>query len=169
MRLMGIDPGTQVLGWGVVDLPGRNSVYVDCGAIIAPKKAPIAERLASIGDQLSETIARFAPTHAGVEKAFFGRNANAALRVGEARGVALAELARANVEVTELTATEVKKAVTGTGAARKAQVARMVGALMGLAKPPEPEDAADALAIAICLAHRLAVPGGACDGNGPKR
>jgi crossover junction endodeoxyribonuclease RuvC len=160
MRLLGVDPGTQVLGWGVVDLVHADPVYVECGAVVAPRGAPVPERLAYIADCLRDVIRRLAPEAAAVEKAFFGRNANAALRVGEARGVALAELARAGVSVDELTPSEVKKAVTGTGSAQKGQVQRMVAALLKRPCLPEPADAADALAIAICLAHRLAGPRG---------
>jgi crossover junction endodeoxyribonuclease RuvC len=158
VRILGIDPGTCVLGWGVVDLAGRNPAFVQCGALIAPARAPVAQRLALIADQLRAVIAEYAPGISAVEKAFFGKNANAALRVGEARGMALTELARAGVTVEELTPSEVKKAVTGTGGAQKHQVQRMVAALLGCRTLPEPMDASDALALAICLAHRLTAP-----------
>ena len=100
MRLIGIDPGTQTLGWGVMDVKGRKLTLVACGAHSAPKRAKsVAVRLAAIGDLLAETIRVHRPDVAAVERAFFGKNASAALRVGEARGVALAELARAGVRV----------------------------------------------------------------------
>jgi len=160
VRLIGIDPGTQTLGWGVIDVEGRKLSLVACGAHSAPKSAKsVAARLAAIGDKLAETIKEHRPDVAAVERAFFGKNASAALRVGEARGVALAELARAGVRVEELTPAEVKKALTGSGAARKPQVQMMVGAVLGRREPIEPLDASDAVAIAICLAHRLGPDG----------
>jgi crossover junction endodeoxyribonuclease RuvC len=158
VRLLGVDPGTQLLGWGVIDVSGKNTTYVACGALKAPGSKPVAVRLAAIADALRDLISEYKPDRGAVEKAFFGKNANAALRVGEARGMALTELARAGVPVEELTATEVKKAVTGTGGAHKSQVQRMVAALLGLRTVPTPADASDALAIAICLAHRLSSP-----------
>jgi crossover junction endodeoxyribonuclease RuvC len=160
VRLIGIDPGTQTLGWGVIDVRGRTLTLVACGAHSAPKRAKsVAARLAAIADALAATVREHRPDVAAVERAFFGKNASAALRVGEARGVALAELARAGVRVEELTPAEVKKAVTGTGAARKAQVQMMVGAILGCPKPIQPLDASDAVAMAICLAHRLGPDG----------
>ncbi|MHC4506518.1 MAG: crossover junction endodeoxyribonuclease RuvC, partial [Planctomycetota bacterium] len=130
------------------------------GAVSPPKKVKrVPERLAAIADGLAETIREHRPDLAAVERAFFGKSATAALRVGEARGVALAELARAGVRVEELTPAEVKRAVTGTGGARKQQVQLMVGAILGCEKPIEPLDASDALALAVCLAHRVTANG----------
>ncbi len=164
-RLMGVDPGTQVVGWGVVDLDGRRPVFVACGAIRAKdRKAPVGERLASIADKLAELVREYEPDAAAVEKAFFGKSAASALRVGESRGVILAELARAGVPVEELAPREVKKAVTGTGSAEKRQVQLMITAILGLTKSPEPLDASDAVAMAITLAHRTTIPS-----PGPKR
>ena len=163
MRLIGVDPGTQTLGWGVIDIEGRTLTLVACGAHSAPKDAKsrksVAVRLAAIADSLAETIREYRPDVAAVERAFFGKNANAALRVGEARGMALAELARAGVRVEELTPAEVKRAVTGSGGARKQQVQMMVGAILGCRKLIEPLDASDAVAMAVCLAHRLGPDG----------
>jgi crossover junction endodeoxyribonuclease RuvC len=155
VRLIGIDPGTHIIGWGIVDLPSKRPVFVACGALVAPDGEGVPMRLAFLADRLAEVIRDQHPDVAAVEKAFFGKNANAALRVGEARGVALAELARAEVEVHELTPAEVKRAVTGSGAARKPQVQRMVAALLECRTLPEPADASDALALALCLAHRI--------------
>ena len=160
MRLIGVDPGTQTLGWGVIDVEGRKLTLVGFGAHSAPKGAKgVAPRLAAIADSLARTVREHRPDVAAVERAFLGKSASAALRVGEARGVVLAELARAGVRVEELTPAEVKKAVTGTGAARKAQVQMMVGAILGCAEPIEPLDASDAVALAVCLAHRLGPDG----------
>ncbi len=155
MRILGVDPGTQVLGWGVIEVEGRKMSLVDCGAVSAPKEARgVPERLAAIGDEFAKIIRKYRPDAAAVERAFFGKNAASALRVGEARGVVLAELARAGVRVEEVTPTEVKRAVTGTGGARKKQVQLMVGAILGCSRPIESTDASDALAAAVCLAHR---------------
>ena len=160
MRLIGVDPGTQTLGWGVIDVRGRKLSLVACGAHRAPKRTrSVAARLAAIADALAETVREHSPDVAAVERAFLGKNASAALRVGEARGIVLAELARAGVRVEELTPAEVKRSVTGTGGARKAQVQMMVGAILGCSEPIEPLDASDAVAMAICLAHRLGPDG----------
>ncbi len=157
MRLIGVDPGTQVLGWGVIDVEGRKLTLVGRGAIEAPKSAKsVPERLAAIGDAFADVVREQKPDLAAVERAFFGKSATAALRVGEARGVALAELARAGVPVEELSPSEVKRAVPGTGGARKGQVQLMVGAILGVDLAGEPFDASDALALAVCLAHRIA-------------
>ena len=153
MRLLGVDPGTLILGWGIVTLE-KNPRLVACGAIRAKRSDAAPERLAQMGDVLAGVIREHRPDLAAVEKAFFGKSAAAALRLGEARGVVLAELARAGVPVEEITPKEVKRAVVGTGAAHKRQVHRLVTAILGLAEPPEPLDVSDALAIAVCLAHR---------------
>ena len=153
MRLLGVDPGTEVLGWGIVTLE-KNPRLVACGAIRAKRSQSAPKRLAQMADGLSGVIREHRPDIAAVEKAFFGKSAASALRIGEARGVVLAELARAGVPVEEITPAEVKRAVVGSGSAHKRQVQRMVAAVLGLAELPEPLDASDALAVAVCLAHR---------------
>ncbi len=153
MRLLGVDPGTQTLGWGIVTLE-KNPKLVACGAVRANRREAAAERLACMADSLAAIIEEHKPDRAAVEKAFFGKSAASALRIGEARGVVLAELARAHVPVEEITPAEVKRSVAGSGAAHKRQVQTMVTAILGLAEPPEPLDASDALAVALCLAHR---------------
>jgi crossover junction endodeoxyribonuclease RuvC len=156
VRLLGVDPGTETLGWGVIERKGRTLSLVGCGAHRAPRgAASVAERLASLTADLAGTIRTYRPDVAAVERAFFGKNAKAALRVGEARGAVLAELARAGVPVEDVTPREVKKAVVGTGGAQKRQVQLMTGAILECA-PPDDLDASDALAAAICLAHRMA-------------
>ena len=154
MRLLGVDPGTQVLGWGVVELTGREPRLVACGALRAKRSEGAPERLAHMADGLAEVIRRHRPDRAAVEKAFFGKSAASALRIGEARGVVLAELARAGVPVEEITPAEIKRAVAGQGNAHKRQVQRMVAAILGLAELPERLVASDALAVAVSLAHR---------------
>jgi crossover junction endodeoxyribonuclease RuvC len=153
MRLLGVDPGTEVLGWGVVTLE-KSPKLIACGVLRAKRRETPPQRLAHMADGLAEVIREQRPDRAAVEKAFFGKSAASALRIGEARGVVLAELARAGVPVEEITPSEVKRAVVGSGAAHKRQVQRMVTAILGLAEPPEPLDASDALAVALSLAHR---------------
>ena len=153
MLLLGVDPGTQVLGWGVVTLE-KIPRFVACGVIRAKRSISPPERLARMAKGLAEVIGEHRPDLAAVEKAFFGKSAVAAFRIGEARGVVLAELARAGVPVEEVTPAEVKRAVVGKGSAHKRQVQRMVAAVLGLAEPPGPLDASDALAIAVSVAHR---------------
>lgn len=153
MRILGVDPGTQILGWGVVTL-AKNPRLVACGALRAKRGAAVGERLAYMADGIAEVVREHKPDRAAVEKAFFGKSAASALRIGEARGVVLAELARAGVPVEEITPSEIKRAVTTSGAAGKRQVQRMVAAILGCTELPEPLDASDALAVAVCLAHR---------------
>jgi crossover junction endodeoxyribonuclease RuvC len=161
VRLLGVDPGTRTVGWGVIETRGRSPSLVACGACRAPKGARgVPERLAALADALGEVVHEHRPDAAAVERAFFGKNAEAALRVGEARGAILACLAREGVPVHEVTPAEVKRAVTGTGAAHKTQVQTMTAAVLGLDRPPEPLDASDAVAAAVSLAHRLTAPGG---------
>ena len=153
MRLLGVDPGTRALGWGIVTLE-KNPRLVACGAVRAKRREATPKRLARMADGLAEIVREHEPDRAAVEKAFFGKSAASALRIGEARGAVLAELARAGVPVEEITPAEVKRSVAGNGAAHKRQVQTMVTAILGLAEPPEPLDASDALAVALCLAHR---------------
>ena len=154
---MGVDPGTHVVGWGVIELDGARPRLVASGAITARPRDPVPAKLAAVADGLAELVRMHRPDAAAVEKAFFGKNATAALRIGEARGAVLAELARAGVPVEEVTPAEVKKAVTGTGAAHKRQVQMMTAAILGLREPETRLDVTDALAAAICLAHRVGV------------
>jgi len=168
-RVIGIDPGSRVTGWGVIELQGRRMALVACGAVTADEREPVPRRLALLADGLRRVLRTYRPEAAAVELAFFGKSASASLRIGEARGAALVELARAGVPVEEFTPSEVKKSVTGRGDAHKRQVQCMAGALLGCARAPEPLDASDALAAAICLAHRLGSPDGRSVGSGPSR
>jgi crossover junction endodeoxyribonuclease RuvC len=152
MRILGIDPGSNATGYGLVDRSARRLVHVAHGIVRPPRGAPLATRLAHIHHGLVEVIREFQPDVAVVEKVFLAANPRSALVLAQARGAALAALAGAGIEVGELAAREVKKAVTGSGAAGKLPIQVMVTKLLGLdAKPPS--DAADALAVAICQAH----------------
>lgn len=160
MLVIGIDPGTATTGYGLVRerLDGSLEV-VDVGAILTPAHTPMTERLLDLHRQLSHILNLHRPESAAVEKLFFQRNVRTALSVGQARGVALLALAQAGLEVAEYTPLEVKQAVVGYGGAEKAQVQQMVRALLGLDDIPRPDDAADALAIAICHLHSHRIKG----------
>lgn len=155
MRVLGIDPGTRVVGWGVVDRQGNALRAVAWGALRAPASGEVPARLRLLHEGLRALIAEHRPDRVAVEEAFFGKGARAALALGEGRGAALLAAALADVPVSQFPPATVKKAVTGRGAAAKEQVGAMVRVLLGLPSIPEPADAADALAVAICALHRV--------------
>ncbi|NJN52742.1 MAG: crossover junction endodeoxyribonuclease RuvC [Gammaproteobacteria bacterium] len=148
MRIFGVDPGSRITGYGVVDLRRGKPVYVASGCIRTPK-GDVAYRLAEIFEGITSLIDTHAPDQVAVEQVFLSKNANSALKLGQARGVVLAAVARAGIDVAEYAARRVKQSVTGTGAATKPQVQHMVRVLLDLSAAPS-SDAADALAIAIC-------------------
>lgn len=155
MVIVGIDPGTATTGYGVVELREGGIGARDYGVIRTPAGAPLPQRLHSIYDNIARLFDEHAPDVIVVEQLFFSRNATSAFAVGQARGVLLLAAAQRNVEVVEYTPMEVKVGVTGQGRAPKEQVAFMVRALLSLDRTPRPDDAADALAIALCHAHRV--------------
>ncbi len=155
MRVLGVDPGTRVCGYGVIDATPAGLKVVDYGVIRASAKKPLYERLNIIHQGLCEIFRRHEPGVAAVEGVFYGINVRTAIKIGEARGVALIACAAEGLEVAEYSPRTVKKSVVGTGAAHKSQVQEMVRLQLGLAELPEPDDAADALAIAICHCRRL--------------
>lgn len=147
---LGIDPGTATTGYGIVRLEADgNLVAVKYGVILTPKESTASARLVTLYDQLCELIREYHPQIAAVEKLFFSRNVTTALAVGQARGVVMLCLQQAGIEAFEYTPNEVKQAVAGYGGAQKRQVQEMVRALLTLDSIPKPDDAADALAIAI--------------------
>lgn len=154
MIVLGIDPGTLAAGYGAVRTRRGGPEFLDCGAVRARRSLPLAERLHLIHDGLAEVIERIGPEVAVVEQPFAGRNLATAIAIGEARGVVLLACASAGVRIEEYSPSEIKRAVTGSGAARKEQVAGMVTALLGLSRVPKSTDATDALAAAICYLHR---------------
>ena len=154
MRVIGIDPGYATTGYAVIDREAGRLRPIAVGAIRTPGSAAQADRLASLQRELAALIGETHPEMAAVERVFFSVNRRTAISVGQASGVALAALAAAGLAVTEYTPLEVKQSVTGTGTAEKAQVQAMVAALLGLATAPEPADAADACALAICHLNR---------------
>jgi len=154
MIILGIDPGTAMLGYGIVERTGPRLRAIDYGVISTPSNVTLPMRLAIIYTALTDLIELHAPAIVGVERLFFTKNVQTAFAVGQARGVVLLAAAQHNIEVREATPNEVKVATAGHGNAAKEQVQRMVQAILGLADIPEPDDAADALAIAICVANR---------------
>ena len=151
MRILGIDPGLQVTGFGVIDKRGARLAYVTSGCVKTPT-ADLAARLKVILDGLAQVIAASAPQVAAVEKVFVNVNAQSTLALGQARGAAICAAVIAGLAVAEYTALQVKQAVVGNGHASKEQVQHMVRRLLDLPGDPSP-DAADALACAICHAH----------------
>ena len=154
MIVLGIDPGTASLGYGLVDRTGSRLRLVDYGAFHTDADTSLPERLLAIHTFLLDLIELHGPAFLAVERIFHSRNVQTALAVGHARGVVLLAAAAHGLEVREATPSEVKVAVTGYGSADKEQVGRMVQAILGLPEPPHPDDAADALAIAIWTANR---------------
>jgi crossover junction endodeoxyribonuclease RuvC len=151
--VLGIDPGTALTGFGLVERQGSQLRAIEYGAIATVTGVADADRLVTIHAAVAELIARHRPALVAVERIFFSRNVQTAFTVGQARGVVLLAAAQAGLPVFEYTPNEVKIAVTGYGRASKDQVQRMVRTVLGLAAIPAPDDAADALAVAICLAH----------------
>ena len=166
MIVLGIDPGTAALGWGVIERTGGALSLVDAGCLETSSDLGLPDRLLAIHRFLGELIARHDPAIVAVERLFFSRNAQTAFAVGQARGVVLLAAAETGRIVREATPSEVKMAVTGSGRADKDQVGKMVAVCLGLREVPRPDDAADALAVAIWAANSEradgpALPGGA--------
>jgi crossover junction endodeoxyribonuclease RuvC len=153
--VLGIDPGTAALGYGIVERRGGALRAVDHGVVATSPDLPLGERLLAIHTALGDLIATHAPSVVAVERLYFSRNAQTAMAVGHARGVVLLAAAAGRVPVREATPSEVKLAVAGFGSADKEQVSRMVALVLGMAARPTPDDAADALAIAVCIANSL--------------
>ncbi|KAF0810237.1 endonuclease RuvC [Alcanivorax sp. S71-1-4] len=150
-RILGIDPGSRFTGYGLIDQVGQKCRFVACGTI-ATQGDDMAARLGQIFGQLTEVVGAHSPVEVGIEKVFLARNADSALKLGQARGAAIAAVVQTGLPVFEYSARQVKQALVGTGGAEKHQVAQMVCYLLGLEKAPQ-ADAADALGIAICHAH----------------
>ncbi len=149
MRIIGIDPGTGILGFGVVDIVGNKTKLVTAGVITTPAHTPIDERLEEIFDGLTEIIAETKPSVMAIEKLFFSRNVTTAISVAQARGVAMLTGRKAKLPIAEYTPQQIKQSLTGYGKADKKQVQEMVRIQLGLSETPKPDDCADALAAAI--------------------
>ena len=151
--MLGIDPGTAHTGYGVVLSRGRRLAALDGGVIETRAGAPLERRLADIHARVCDLIREHRPAALAIEDLYFGRNAHSAFAVGQARGVVLLSAGMAGIPCFSYTPQVVKQAVCGTGGAGKQQVQRMVGALLSLPEPPNPDHASDALAVAICHAN----------------
>lgn len=160
LRILGIDPGSRITGWGIIGVSGSELRCIDHGIIKLPGKAPLADRLVILFEEMLSLIERTGPAEAAVEEVYVAKNARSALTLGHARGVILLACARRGLVPFEYTANTVKYAVLGQAgaSATKERVAFMVGAILGLKETPEPADITDALACAICHAHRRELP-----------
>lgn len=152
MIILGIDPGIARTGWGVVKKTGIKLEAIAYGCIQSAANSQVEKRIIHLFSELNKIVSRNKPSVAGIETLIFNTNVKTAMRVGEARGVLLLALAKSGVEIREFTPLQVKQAVAGYGRAEKAQVQKMVMALLHLNKVPRPDDAADALAVAITAA-----------------
>jgi crossover junction endodeoxyribonuclease RuvC len=153
MLALGIDPGTAICGYGLVEMRGNRLKAIDFGAIETSAHLSPPERLEIIFEGINNLIDRFQPTLMGVEQLFFNRNVTTAISVGQARGVILLAGSQHKIELREFTPLQVKQAVVGYGKATKQQVIYMTQHILNIPYPPKPDDAADALAIAICSLH----------------
>ncbi|MCC7290171.1 crossover junction endodeoxyribonuclease RuvC [bacterium] len=150
MRILGIDPGVATTGWAIVDFINGKPNLIDFGVISTQKERSQSERLVEISEDLDQILQKFRPEKAGVELLLFNNNVKTAMSVGEARGVVLLGLQKANIPVLQFTPPQVKSSVTGNGRADKKQVQASIKMLLGLDEIPKPDDAADAIAISLC-------------------
>ena len=155
MIILGIDPGLAITGWGVINTVSSQLRLVDFGVIRTPAGQSVSQRLATLYRELTAIIKRFSPDRVAVEELFFAKNAKTALVVGQARGVILLCAVQRHLPLEEYTPPQVKQAVAAYGKADKQQVQKMVKTLLNLKTIPQPDDAADALAVAICAANSI--------------
>jgi crossover junction endodeoxyribonuclease RuvC len=156
--VLGVDPGTLITGYGVVVRQGNTVRMVDCGSIKNNGESSMPLRLKNIHSELCDVINRHHPDEFAIESAFYGKNAQSALKLGHARGVSILAAVKQDIPTTEYSPREVKRAIVGNGAASKEQVAFMVKSLLGLTNARMLHDTSDALAIAICHAQRMTTP-----------
>ena len=152
IRILGIDPGLRRTGWGMIAVAGSHLRFLACGSLATDESAPLAPRLLAIHRGLTDIVAAHAPDEAAVEATFVNKDAAATLKLGQARGIAMLVPAIAGLPVAEYAPNLVKKTIVGVGHGEKAQVRMMIGVLLPKADPPS-QDAADALAVAVCHAH----------------
>ena len=153
MTILGVDPGYAILGWGVIQYNASLHRLIACGTVKTEKDTPLSERLKDIYTGLVEIIIQYRPDVCAVEELFFNSNQKTAIRVGEARGAAILACANEGLPVFEYTPLQIKQALTGYGRAEKHQIQEMVRQILGLKQAPRPDDAADAVAAAICHAN----------------
>jgi crossover junction endodeoxyribonuclease RuvC len=157
MRIIGIDPGTGILGFGIIEVQKNKNILVDAGVIRTPVKEDDAVRLQTIYDEISDIIAQTKPQEMAVEKLFFAQNVTTAMTVAQARGVILLAGRQAQLKIAEYTPLQIKQALTGYGRAEKKQMQEMVRVLLELKEVPQPDDCADALATALTHSSTLRV------------
>jgi len=153
MKILGIDPGYAILGYGIVEMKGNHFNACGFGAVVTEAKSEMTDRLKAIYNSLMEIISEFGPEVASIEELFFNTNSKTALLVGQARGVAMLACANSGLRIYEYTPLQIKQALAGYGRAEKEQVQAMVKTILSLENIPKPDDAADALAAAICHGH----------------
>ena len=153
MRIIGIDPGTAICGYGIIDVQGSKLTPVAYGAITTPKELTDAQRLEILFNDLSDILEEYKPDKFGVEELFFNRNVTTAIKVGQARGVILLAAEQQRIPIYEYTPLQIKMAITGYGRADKKQIQEMVRLHLGLTEVPKPDDCADALAAALTHAQ----------------
>ncbi len=150
MRILGIDPGTVTMGYGIIESRDDDIVLVDCGALTSPERSSIGERLIFLYNKLLKVISRYHPDVVAIEQPFVAKNVRSALAIGRAQAVAILAAAKNGIPSYEYTPTQVKQRVTDYGASSKEQVQEMIKILLGLSQVPQPLDTSDALAVAIC-------------------
>ena len=150
MRVLGIDPGTIIMGYGVIESEDDEATLVDCGALTTSPRSPIGERLSYLYNKLLEIILRYQPDAVAVEQPFVAKNVRSALAIGRAQAIAMLAAANIGIPTYEYTPTQIKQRITNYGASSKEQVQEMVKFRLGLSQVPQPNDAADALAVALC-------------------
>jgi crossover junction endodeoxyribonuclease RuvC len=150
MRILGVDPGTVVIGYGIIDDDDDKITFVACSVIKCNQHSPMGERLCLLYSELSGVISRYRPDAVAVEQPFVARNARSALAIGKAQAVSILAAANRGIPTYEYSPAQVKRVVTDYGASSKEQVQEMVRLQLGLSQPPQPTDASDALAVAIC-------------------
>jgi len=150
MRILGIDPGTVAMGYGVIEGRDDEITLIDCGALTAPVRSPIGERLSYLYNQLLEIVLRYQPDVVAIEQPFVAKNVKSALAIGRAQAIAILAAANREVPTYEYTPRQIKQRVANYGASSKEQIQEMVKLQLGLSQVPQPSDAADALAVALC-------------------
>ena len=150
MRILGIDPGTAIMGYGVIEGRGDEAVLIGCGTITPVLRSPIGERLSYLYHQLTEIVTRYQPDVVAIEQPFVAKNIKSALAISRAQAVAILVAANGNIPTCEYTPAQIKQRVANYGASSKEQVQEMVRLQLGLTEVPQPSDAADALAVALC-------------------
>ncbi|MEG0291448.1 MAG: crossover junction endodeoxyribonuclease RuvC [Anaerovoracaceae bacterium] len=153
MRILGIDPGYAIMGYGIIDMKGNHFKVVHYGSVETSAKLSMPDRLKILYNSLMDIINEYNPDTCGIEELFFNTNATTAIKVGQARGVAILACANSSLEIDEYTPLQIKQALTGYGRADKKQVQTMVKSILNLREVPKPDDTADALAVAVCHGH----------------